>query len=157
MRSLDRWVERNGKLVLRKGKILKPYLIKGYLRVGLCKNGKSKYCFVHRLVYETFNGKVPNGFEINHISECKTDNRICNLNLLSHKANINWGTGIERKSKSQSKPVIQKSLQGELVRVWPSAHEVERQLGYGQENICACCKGKIKTAYKYIWEYEEAV
>lgn len=126
----------------------------GYLRVGLRKNGKQKWYLVHRLVWEAFNGKIPEGMEINHISEDKTDSRLCNLNLLNHKANICWGTCIERRAKSKSKSVIQKSLQGEIIKIWASLIEIQRALGYRHECISSCCRGKRKTAYKYIWQYE---
>ena len=154
----------------RKEKILKHVLNnRGYQHVALCKNGKVKKCYVHRLVYETFNGKIPKGYEINHISEDKTENSLSNLNLLSHKANLNWGTRNERAgkaiSKAKSKPVIQKTLQGEIIKIWPSANEIQRQLGYNKGSICSCCRGgyfqkgkwvNCTKAYGYIWEYEEA-
>lgn len=156
VKSLDRWVERNGKLVLRKGKILKPFLnADGYSVINLYKNRKRKFYLGHRLIWETFNGEVPKGFEINHIDENKQNNILSNLNLLTHRDNCNWGSRNERIGEPQSKPVIQKSLQGEVVKIWPSANEIHRQLGYGQGNICSCCIGKYAQAYGYIWEYAE--
>jgi len=47
---------------------------------------------VHRLVWEAFNGKIPEGMQINHINEIKDDNRLSNLNLTTTKENMNWGT-----------------------------------------------------------------
>ena len=44
----------------------------GYLYVILHKNGKRKKYLIHRLVYETFNGPIPEGMQCNHISEVKT-------------------------------------------------------------------------------------
>lgn len=161
VRSLDRWVDgKNGIKYFVKGMILKPRLSNiGYQQVFLRNNGNRKNCYIHRLVWEAFNGKIPEGMEINHISENKQENKLSNLNLLSHSANLNWGTRNERAAKTRSKPVIQKSLQGEIIRIWPSASEVERKLGYSKGNISNCCNGikHFNTAYNYIWEYEEAV
>lgn len=42
-------------------------------------------------------------------------------------------------------------VSGELVAVWKNAHEVERVLGYGNSNISACCNGKRKSAYGFVW------
>ena len=41
----------------------------------------------HRLVFEYFNGPIPDGMDIDHINNKRDDNRISNLQLLSHKEN----------------------------------------------------------------------
>lgn len=38
---------------------------------------------------------------------------------------------------------------------WESTMEVERTLGYKNTNIGACCNGKMKRAYGFIWRYIE--
>lgn len=43
----------------------------------------------------------------------------------------------------------------ELIKIWDSMIDVERQLGINQGNISACCKGKRKTAGGFIWKYVE--
>lgn len=75
----------------------------GYMKVTLSKDGKLKSKDVHRLVYEAFNGEIPENLQVNHIDENKTNNSIENLNLLSPKENTNYGTGIERMKKSKQK------------------------------------------------------
>ena len=53
-----------------------------------------------------------------------------------------------------SKPVLQLDKDtGEVIREWPSAREVQRQLGYAQASICNCCNGKLNQAYGYKWKY----
>ena len=130
----------------------------GYLFVNLFKNGKGKNHLVHRLVWEAFKGKIPEGFEINHISEDKTQNNIENLSLMTHKENLNYGTRNERSAKAKtngklSKPVIQLDLDGNVIREYPSANEVQRQTGYSIGNISLCCNGLRKQAYNYKWRY----
>lgn len=138
-----------------KEKILKPSKNKcGYLIVFLYKNGIKKTCKVHRLVWMAFNGEIPEGYEINHINEDKTDNRLENLSLMSHKDNINWGTRTERMAKSKSKSVFQYDLNGNLIKEFPSTIEVERQLGFSQGNISLCCTGKYKTCGGFIWKFK---
>jgi len=133
----------------------------GYLMVCLCKDGKRKYFSVHRLVALAF---VPNMFglnEVNHINEDKTDNREENLMWVDSKENINWGTRNQRVSEKNtngklSKPVLQFSKNGELIKEWSSIHEVHRVLGFSFENISKCCLGKRKSAYNYLWRYKTA-
>lgn len=41
----------------------------------------------------------------------------------------------------------------ETGRVFNSASEANKEFGYNTGNICACCKGKLKTANGYHWRY----
>lgn len=125
----------------------------GYLNVNLCKDGKLKRFQVHRLVYQTFVGEIPEGMQVNHIDEDKTNNRVDNLNLMTPKENVNWGTRNERSAEKHSKQVIQYNLEGNEINRFPSTREVERTLGFAHGYISACCLGKINTAYSYIWRY----
>ena len=143
-----------------KEKILKPGLVCGYYQVSLYKNLKVKHYMVHRLVWEAFNGSIPEGLQVNHINEIKTDNRLENLNLMTCKENINYGTGIERGHKKQingkrSKTVLQFDLNYNFIKEYPSTHQIERELGFDQSSICGCCNGKYKTAYGFKWKYKE--
>lgn len=144
----------------------------GYQLVGLYKDKKLKWLQVHRLVAMAFIPNPNNLPQINHIDECKTNNHVDNLEWCTAKYNINYGTRNERHSKAMSgdnhpkpmlgkfgkehpnsKQVIQLTLDNEVVRTWDSIREIERTLGYNNRNICSCCKGKLKTAYKYKWCY----
>ena len=139
--------------------LLSPGNCNGYLRVNLCKNGVKKYFLVHRLVYSTFVGEIPEGCEINHINENKTDNRLCNIEAISHKANINWGTGIARsaaaqKNHPQKSKVVEAidKVTGRVVFTFPSTQEAGRN-GFSSRNVAACCRGEVKTHKGFIWRY----
>jgi len=141
-----------------KGKILKPVKQpNGYLQVLLYKNGKKKKFLIHRLVAKAFIPNPLNLPEVNHKDENKENNRVdgCvnNLEWCSAKYNVNYGTRNKRLAEKQSKPVIQYDLQGNFIKEWSSGWEVQRQLGYFQGGISACCLGKQKTAYNFIWKY----
>lgn len=56
---------------------------KGYLCVRI--DGRNKKW--HRLVYEHFHGPIPKDMQVDHKNNIRDDNRICNLQLLSHKDN----------------------------------------------------------------------
>ena len=125
----------------------------GYMEVNLCAGGKRKMLKVHRLVCQAFHDNPDNKSDVNHINEDKTDNRIENLEWSTRKENLNHGTRNERAAKTRSKPVAQYTLDGELVKIWPSTIEVQRKTGFGCGSICKAAKGNYKTAYGFIWKY----
>lgn len=139
-----------------KKQILKLWkTIYGYLEVGLRQDRRRKIFKVHRLVWIAFNGPIPDGYEINHINEDKTDCRLENLSLMSHKANCNWGTRNKRVAKALNKMIEQHTLDGTHICTWFSLSGIEKEFGYSPGNISSCCNGRYKTAYGYIWKYAE--
>ena len=137
-----------------KERILKPAVKPtGYVEVNLYAGGKQKALTVHRLVCQAFHENPDNKSDVNHINENKTDNRACNLEWCTRKENCNHGSRNERVAKALSKPVGQYTSDGELVKIWPSAIEVQRQAGFNHGYICETANGKNKQAYGFIWEY----
>lgn len=131
----------------------------GYLVVNLYKNGKQKMFLVHRLVTTAF---LPNLFDfeqVNHKDENKENNFVGtpendfndgNLEWCDRKYNINYGTRTEKTSKK----VLQLTLNGKLVKEWPSTSEAGR-CGYIQAAVCFCCNGERKTHKGFRWEYKK--
>lgn len=154
VRSLDRLIDNHRGVYIKKGRILKLSVTTcGYIFLHLYKDGSKKMFLVHRLVWLAFNGTVPEGLQVNHINEDKTDNRLENLNLMTPKENMNYGTRTKRASISHSKTIYQYTLDYQLVCVWSSAAEIERILHFHHSNICSCCRGRLKQCYGFIWSY----
>ena len=119
----------------------------GYLQLTVNINGKYSTYMVSRLVWEAFNGPIPKGMQINHLSEDKTDNRLENLNLMTPKENTNWGTRNKRISQSKtngkrSKEVLLYDENLNYVSEYPSLREAERKTGINTGSISSCCHGK---------------
>ena len=139
-----------------KEKILKPVKnTRGYVQVNLYKDEKMKHMLIHRLVAIAFIPNTKNYEQINHKDENKINNHVDNLEWCDAKYNCNYGTGIRRRAATLSKAVLQYDLDENLIKRWTSAHEIQRELGYYHGNICSCCNGKLKQAYKHIWRYEK--
>lgn len=130
-----------------------------YFQTTLSKNGIKIEPCVHILVAEAFIPNPNNLPEVNHKDENGFNNNVDNLEWCTHQYNCNYGTRNKRISNAQkndpkrSKQVAQYSIDGNLVKVWQSLIEINRQLGYSHGNIGQCCNGKRKTAYSFLWKY----
>ena len=147
----------------------------GYCKIGLYRDGKRKSLFVHRLVWEAFNGPIPDGYEIDHVNTIRGDNRLSNLRVATPKENRNNPITLVRKRetnqrlakdpkwienvregirKALNKPVLQlDKVTGEVIQQWECARDVERELGINQSKISLCCHGKQNTAGGFKWEF----
>lgn len=144
------WVSNLGR-VKSKRKILKP-INSEYLKVGLSKNGIQTTKYIHRLVAETFLGK--SDLQVNHKDENKHNNCVDNLEWITFKENMNYGTKQDRESLIKTKyNVLQYDLDGNLIKKWFNLREIIQNTNYKKSNIQYCCLGKNKTAYGYIWKY----
>ena len=127
-----------------KEKILRPGKNgKGYLFVRLYKNRETKMYKVHRLVLSTFS-PCPDSesLQVNHINECKADNRLENLEWVTNKDNQNHGTRNARMAEKKSIPIVQLALDGKYIKSYRSAIEAKRECGFNNGNIIQCCKNK---------------
>ena len=158
-------------LKFSKEKILKQVKDKNnYCRVCLYKDKKLKHYLVHRLVATVFIPNLNNYCVVNHRDENPQNNNVNNLEWVTQKYNVNYGKRNEKLSiahkgkkhtqehiekcvKAQLKPIVQLSLNGEFIKKWDSAKQVKLELGFSNNNICTCLKGKTKSAGKYKWKY----
>lgn len=163
-----------------KEKLLKPQPnSNGYLRVSLSKNNNWIYFFVHRLVASVFLKNNNNLPCVNHKDENPLNNHVSNLEWVTHKENMNYGTIIERKRKSmkgkfdgknnpfygqkhteESKkkmgtPIIQYSKDNVFIKEFESITQASIELNISKNSICNCLKGKSKHCGGFIWCYKE--
>ncbi len=75
----------------------------GYYTVRLNRDGRSFTKYVHRLLAEAFIPNPNNLPQINHKNGCKTDNRIDNLEWVTHGKNIEhaYQTGLISKTSKK--------------------------------------------------------
>lgn len=135
----------------------------GYTFVKLkLKNGKYDQFRLHRVIWVYFNGEIPSGLEIDHITPLSNGgtNELSNLRLVTPKENsnnINTKTNIRNsligkphpmpKNGLLSKPVVRVTSDGKVIE-YPSARECGRN-GISQSAVCKCCNGGYY--YKGKW------
>ena len=145
----------------------------GYFQVCLRKNGESKTCLVHRLVAQTFLPNPENKPCINHKIQGKKgksmnmvifnedgtiDKERTTIEWATYEENNNYETRNERIAKAhtngkKSKKVLQFTLDGDLIREYPSIMECERN-GFNRSSVCLCCQGKHKTHKGFRFMYK---
>jgi hypothetical protein len=84
---------------------------------------------------------VPSGYK--HTEETK-------LKLSLLKTGVKY---TKERLEKVSKKLVQKSINGEIIKIWDSAKQVQRETPFNQGNISNCCNGKYKQAYGFKWEY----
>ena len=134
------------------------------------KNGYVQTSFggVHRIIWEAFNGKIPEGYEIDHINTVRNDNRLDNLRLATHKENCNNPLSIEH-YKQHNKTVdrtylknfnrihltkyydiVQMDSKNNIVAKYRTTKDIPSK--YDKSSIYGAINGKYETAYGYIWK-----
>lgn len=139
-------ISRDGRIFNSKNEEKTTYIKNGYLNLSM----NNKMYAVHRLVALTYIKNPNNHPVINHIDENKLNNKVENLEWVTQQENCNAHT----KSISHERKVIQKDLEGNIIRTHNSVTLAGQSLGLTRHAINKVCFGKNKTAGGYKWEYE---
>lgn len=137
------------------GKILKPFLGRGYPRVRLSRGQTVKNFSVHRIIAEE---KIPNPLnlpQVNHKNGIKTDYTVENLEWVSAKDNMHhsWTNGLQKSwlckgsDHRNSKPVLDMNTGIFYDSLNEAAHYRGIRAGYVANLIF---KGKNKTGLVYV-------
>lgn len=148
IRSVDRVVEpfwKNPRRLV--GKILRssPSNQYGHLAVHLLKDGVKRRMRVHRLVALTWIGPCPTGKEVRHGPAGKTDNSVGNLCYGTRSQNC---LDMRRDGTHGGKAVSRSDG-----ATFINANEASEKTGCSRSNINRVCRGELKTAGGYGWEF----
>jgi len=153
-------LEKLGSVYAGKGKprkkfIIKEKLIEGWVQeyqvIELRKNGKGHSKKVHRLVAEAF---IPNTYgkpQVNHIDENKLNNRLNNLEWVTAEENVNHGTALVRRIKSQSKPIL--ATKEDTKIYFKSIKEASDYLKVNRSCISHSLAGRAKKIKGFTFEF----
>lgn len=129
-------------------KIMKPSMMRnGYMQINLfTKDGRRKKELVHRLVALAFipnDGNLP---AVNHIDRVRHNNRVSNLEWVTHKENC--------EKSSNPKRIRAKHLKTGEVHEFPSIREACKRLLLTESNVSACLHDSKQHTHKgYVFEF----
>ena len=120
----------------------------GYLMCMVRKHGQNgqKGYYVHRFVYECFNGVIPDGKVIDHVYNIKDDNRLCNLQLMSHQENCKKSAKrrdytFAAKNHQNKKCVKATNSDTNEVSYYNSMYAIHQHLGINAGIVKMVCEG----------------
>ena len=135
---------------LKNNRILKPANRNGYLRVSL--NGKMYS--VHRLVYETYVGEIPEKMVIDHIDGNRANNNLSNLQLTTQSKNIKKTyAGGER---AGAVGVTSFTVDGEEVKHYDTIKEAATEMGVTHAAIKSASNYGTKS-HGFYWLRDDSI
>jgi hypothetical protein len=125
--------------------------------------GDKKTMSKHKFIYECCKGPVPDGYDIDHIDDDINNNKIDNLQVLTHQDNIKKSLKNRDYSKIKSnkgKGVIVHDITNKTSFKCKSAYDASQRTGVNTGIISMCCNQKpyVKGGYSggiyYQFEYD---
>ena len=116
---------------------------------------------VHRMVMEGFYWPPKDWLQVNHKNWIKTDNRLENLEYITHQENINQAIKWEShhfynktwQNHPRSKLVLQKWRDNKVIKEWESANLAAKHFNWNRSHISRAIN-KGMSAYWYLWSFK---
>jgi hypothetical protein len=110
-------------------------------------------CLMHRYVWEKERGVIPPNYDIHHINEIKSDNRIENLECLPKSEHTRLYSPHNNQYGAGKRPVVMMDLSGKEISSFESSSLAAISLGIDRTGINMAINGKLKTYKNHKWKY----
>ena len=120
----------------------------GYVRMTLTDDeGNAHSFYAHQIVWLAFNGELPQGKQINHIDECKTNNAIWNLEAVTPAQNNAYGTAKARRSLTMRMNTVERKINvlEDVLELWKN-----RGMSEGFDKVIRKTRTGLLTIQAYI-------
>ena len=139
----------------------------GYMQIKVRKHAQpsQKRYYVHRFVWECFNGVILEGKVIDHINNDKEDNRLCNLQLVTQQQNCKKSAKdrdftfvAENRKNRRCVKAINKNTNE--VTYYNSMYAIQQHIGINAgivKMVCEGlnnCKSGISKKYGHSYKFE---
>lgn len=129
---------------LKTGLIVRGSERNGYLRITI----RNKQYSIHRLMWETFNEPIPEGYYIDHIDGNKSNNSLSNLRLVTQSDNMK--NAMKNGHKGQIS-VLQYDKKGNFIQEFESIQKAADEMGVTHAAIRSAID-RNGTCKNYIWQ-----
>lgn len=154
VKSLDRITQSGVGPYVKKGRIMKTFITKGYERVALTKDKKSKKFMVHRLVAETFIPNLESKKEVNHKDANKLNNSVDNLEWVTKLENMRHAENNKLIKRNKGSQHYNSKLTEDLVREMrikfkngSTPYQMAKEYGVNDKTIRQAC---LDITWKHV-------
>lgn len=146
------YINKEGQIVNSKNHLyLTPQDRNGYLRVGLTIDKRNKMFSLHRLLYETFIGPIPEGAQIDHIDGNRANNDLSNLRVVNQSENTKNAFANGRAGQI---PILQYDENWNFIQEFPTIQAAADAVGRSHAAIrTAILRGGSSGGY--YWKKKE--
>ena len=113
------------------------------MRLYDAKTGTLRHMKVHTAVLTAFTGPRPDGYEVNHIDEDRSNNRL---------ENLEWMTPIDNCRYSKALPVDMLDEDGNVIKTFPSIRATADD-GFIPEDVRRAAYGTREMHGGYQWAF----
>lgn len=117
----------------------------GYVKMAIPDSeGQYHHQYAHRFIWTAFNGEIEPGYDINHINHKKSDNRLENLECISHRENMQHtakmgmgggGRGVAKKKSTEKLEASFNDSKSLLVDLWKALGESRKGIRQTDEEF----------------------